>query len=203
MMRQGIAFFDSTLTRFGVLNWLRENQAVIASVFAMSIRATGALLTIAVFSLAARGMTADEFGQLAVWFNALSLLAVAAVFGQDTLIARSWGEYSGRGEHGLARRAYRFGWRVTIFSSALFMLGLLLVAPFVDPRIPSAALYAGAAFLLVQTLLHYSSHSSRVLVGFVVSEVNREVTLKSCFSLSSPGRCFTAVSRPPNSFPPA
>jgi O-antigen/teichoic acid export membrane protein len=43
-------------------------------------------------------------------------------------------------------------------------------------RIAPTALYAAATFLFAQTLLHFSSHSSRVLVGFVVSEVNRELT---------------------------
>ena len=76
-----------------ILDLLRGQRAAVASVFAMSIKAAGALLTIAVFTLAARALSADEFGQLAIWFNALSLLAVAAVFGQDTLIARSWGDW--------------------------------------------------------------------------------------------------------------
>ena len=142
----------------------------------MGIKAAGALATIGVFTLAARAMSADEFGRLAIWFNAVSLLAVAAVFGQDTLIARSWGEYSGRGEHDVARAAYRFGWRVTLSSSAIFALGLLVGAPLADAGVALDARVAAAAYLLTQTLLHYSSHSSRVLVGFVISEINRELT---------------------------
>ncbi len=159
-----------------LIEQLRGQRAAVASVFAMGIKAAGALATIGVFTLAARAMSADEFGQLAVWFNAVSLLAVAAVFGQDTLIARSWGEYSGRGEHDVARAAYRFGWRVTLLSGAVFALGLLAGAPLADDRIALGAREAAAAYLLAQTLLHYSSHSSRVLVGFVVSEINRELT---------------------------
>jgi O-antigen/teichoic acid export membrane protein len=136
----------------------------------------GALMTIGVFTLAARAMSTDEFGQLAIWFNAMSFLAVAAVFGQETLIARSWGEYSGRGEHGLARGAYRFGWTTTVASGAIFSVALLALAPLTTVKIAPATLYAGAAFLFAQTMLHYSSHSSRVIAGFVVSETNRELT---------------------------
>ena len=175
-MRQAREIFDLLAPRFPVLERLRARKTALASVFAMSIRAAGALLTIAIFTLAARAMSADEFGQLAVWFNAMSLLAVASVFGQDTLIARSWGEYSGRGEHGVARRAYRFGWGGTVVSSTVFVVGLLVLAPVANLRIAPTALYAAATFLFAQTLLHFSSHSSRVLVGFVVSEVNRELT---------------------------
>lgn len=164
------------IKQFPILNRLRGQRTAFASIVAMSLRATGALLTIAVFTLAARALSADEFGQLAVWFNAMSLLAVAAVFGQDTLIARSWGEYSGRGEHGIARRAYRFGWCITIISGAIFALGLLVIANLAHVKVAPSALFAAAAFLFAQTMLHYSSHSSRVLVGFVVSEANREIT---------------------------
>jgi len=35
-------------------------------------------------------MSAHAFGEIAIWFNALSCLAVAAVFGQENLIVRSW-----------------------------------------------------------------------------------------------------------------
>lgn len=175
MTRQAIDFFQSALTRSPLLDRLREHKAAVASVVAMSIKAAGALLMIVVFTLAARAMSANDFGQLAVWYNAVSLLAVAAVFGQDTLIARLWGEYSGRGEHAAARSAYRFGRRVTIVSAAVFVLGLLLVTPIIGVKIAPEALFAVAAFLFAQTFLHFSSHSSRVVVGFVVSELNREM----------------------------
>jgi len=155
---------------------LRRYTTAIASVFALGVRASGALLTIAIFTVAGHAMAADEFGRLAVWFNAVSLLAVAAVFGQDTLIMRSWGEYSGRGEFGLARSAYRFGWRVTILSGLGFAVALLVVSRFVDARLSTLALFACPAFLFTQTMLHYSSNSSRAIVGLVVSEINRELT---------------------------
>lgn len=159
-----------------ILNRLRSQRTAFAAVFAMGIKAAGALLTIAVFTLAARAMSADDFGQLAVWFNAMSFLAVAAAFGQETLIARSWGEYSGRGEHEVAHGAYWFGLRTTVLSAALFVVGLLVLAPLAGVKVAPMALHAGAVFLFMQTMLHFSSHSSRVMVGFVVSETNRELT---------------------------
>lgn len=155
--------------------WLGSHRTAVAAVFAMGIKASGALLTLTIFTLAARAMSADEFGRLAIWFNALSFLAVAAVFGQDTLISRSFGEYAGRGDYAQAWGAYRFGWRMTLLSVAVFGVALLIAAPFVYPDIARSALLAGAFFLLAQTLLHYSSHSSRVAVNFVVSETGREI----------------------------
>jgi len=155
---------------------LGNQKAAFSAVLAMGVKGLGALLTIAVFTLAARAMSARDFGQLAVWFNAMLFLAVAATFGQDTLIARNWGEYSGRGDKEMARGAYWFGWRATAVSGAVFVAGLVLFAPLVAVEMAPAALFAGAAFMFAQTLLHYSSHSCRVIVGFVVSETNRELT---------------------------
>jgi len=159
-----------------ILERVLAQRAALAAVFAMGIKASGALLTICVFTLAARAMSADDFGHLAVWFNAMSFLAVAATFGQDTLIARSLGEYMGQGAHDVAGGAYRYGWRTTAISAFVFAAGVLVAVPLIGLDVPPAARIAAAAFLIAQTLLHYSSHSSRVLVGFVVSEANREVT---------------------------
>lgn len=150
-------------------------KTAVSAVAAMAIKASGALLTVAVFTMAARGMTSDEFGRLAIWFNALSFLAVAACFGQDTLIARSFGEYASKGDYAQAWGAYRYGWLMIVASALVFACGMLVLAPFFFPSLARTALLAGAFFLVTQTLLHYSSHSTRVIVNFVVSEVTREL----------------------------
>ncbi|WP_442753929.1 lipopolysaccharide biosynthesis protein [Methylocystis sp. JAN1] len=154
---------------------LAGREAAIAAVLALGIKAAGALLTLAVFTLAARAMSPDEFGRLAIWFNAVSFLAVAACFGQDTLIARSFGEYASKGDRSQAWGAYRYGWTMTIASGVVFAGAMLFLAPFFFPQLVRTALLAGAFFLLTQTLLHYSSHSTRVIVNFFVSEVSREL----------------------------
>jgi O-antigen/teichoic acid export membrane protein len=154
---------------------LKSRQAAMGAILATFIKGCGALLTLAVFTLAARAMSADQFGHLAVWFNAVSFLAVAAVFGQDTLIARSFGEYAGKGDNRLAWGAYRFGWLLTVASGLIFSVAMVLVGPVVFPKIWRCALFAPAFFLFTQTLLHYSSHSTRVIVNFVVSEITRDV----------------------------
>jgi O-antigen/teichoic acid export membrane protein len=159
-----------------IFSRILKQRTALASLVAMGIKGGGALMMIAVFTLAARAMAADEFGRLAVWFNAMAFLAVFATFGQETLIARSWGEFNGAGDPGLAWGAYAFGWRLTMISGAVVAAGLVIFAPFVNQSVAPITLYAIASCLFTQTLLHYSSHSTRVMVGFVVSEVNRELT---------------------------
>jgi len=158
-----------------ILERLQAKKNVVAAVFAMGIKGVGALLTIAIFTLAARAASAEEFGRLAIWFNALLLLAIVACFGQDTLIGRSWGEYCGRDDRAMALGAYRYGWRMLLGSAILFVAGLLVLGPRFDPSLSSTSLSALAAFMFAQTLLHYSSHSSRVIVGIAVSEIGRDI----------------------------
>jgi hypothetical protein len=65
--------------------FLAARQAMAGAILALAIKGGGAVLMIVVFTLAARTMSAHAFGEIAIWFNALSCLAVAAVFGQENL----------------------------------------------------------------------------------------------------------------------
>lgn len=155
---------------------LLRRRALTGSVAALTIKAGGATLSLAIFTIAARTMGAQQFGTLAIWYNALSFMAVAAVFGQETLIVRSWGEYTGSAQYGLARGAYVFGWRTTLISAALWGGAVWTAAMFRGAGVPLSSVAAACAFLVAQTLLHYSSHSCRSIAGFLASESNRELT---------------------------
>ncbi|MGI3902142.1 MAG: lipopolysaccharide biosynthesis protein [Janthinobacterium lividum] len=143
----------------------------------LALKVTGTSLMMGIFLLAARSMSPQGFGQLAVSFNALSFLAVLAVFGQDVLVVRSWGEYTSAEAHGLALGAYRFGWIVVTVSAVGFGLVTLAVGilnPYYRFSLVEAA--AGSAFLTAQILLLFAAQTTRVVVNFMVSETNRELT---------------------------
>ncbi len=161
--------------RLSVLTAWMKSRPVAAAIAAMSIKSAGSLMTLAIFTLAARAMTADEFGRLAIWFNAIGFLAVAAVVGQDTLIARSFDEYVARNDPAQAWGAYRFGWMLTLASGVVFAGAMVVFAPMLFSGVTQPTLLAGAFFLFTQTILHYSSHSTRPIAGFLVSETSREL----------------------------
>ena len=162
---------------FGKLNaFLRARQAMAGAILALAIKGGGAVLMIVVFTIAARTMSAHAFGEIAVWFNALSCLAVAAVFGQENLIVRSWAEYANRSQFGLMAGAYRFGWMTSAAATLFACVALIIGAQFISKPLPLPALGAAVAFLTAQAMLHYSSHSCRTIHGFRVSEFNRELT---------------------------
>lgn len=156
--------------------FLRTRQAMAGAILALAIKGGGAVLMIVVFTIAARTMSAHAFGEIAVWFNALSCLAVAAVFGQENLIVRSWAEYANRRQFGLMAGAYRFGWMTSAAATLLACVALIIGAQFINKPLPLPALGAAVAFLAAQAMLHYSSHSCRTIHGFRVSEFNRELT---------------------------
>jgi O-antigen/teichoic acid export membrane protein len=157
------------------IDFFARHRTAVSAITAMAIKGAGALLTVAIFAIAARAMSAEDFGRLAMWFNTVSFLGITAVFGQDTLIARSFGEYAGKKDFGLAWAAYRFGWIMTVASGAFFAITLLMIGPKVAPKVGCYALIGPSLYLFTQTILHYSSHSTRVMVNFLVSEITRDV----------------------------
>ncbi|HLH49075.1 MAG TPA: lipopolysaccharide biosynthesis protein [Roseiarcus sp.] len=159
------------LARFALMQ-----RAMVGATLTLGIKASGALLMIAVFTLAARSMSTARFGEIAMWFNALSCLAVASVFGQDTLIVRSWGEYGEQGRPDLMVGAYRFGWATVAICAGLACAALLVADRLISAPLSGFALAAACAFLAAQIFQHYSSHSSRTIRGYVVSEPHRELT---------------------------
>ncbi len=154
-----------------------RRRAFAGSLATLAIKVGGTGLMMGIFLLAARSMSPQGFGQLAMSFNALSFLAVLAVFGQDILVVRSWGEYAGTAEHGLALGAYRFGFAV-VAGAAVGFGALAFVAAASNPYFPvtPAEAAAAAAFLSLQIVMLFTAQTTRVVVNFLMSELNRELT---------------------------
>ena len=93
---------------------------------AFLIKLGGSSLNIVMFTIAARVIGPAEFGQFAIWFNLVSFLAVIALCGQETLIVRSWNEYTHQRRYDLVRGAISFG-IVVCAAAALFWAGCVAV----------------------------------------------------------------------------
>ena len=154
-----------------------KRRAAVGSLAALSLKVAGTVLMMGIFFLAARSMSPMGFGHLAVSFNALSFLAVVAVLGQDLLMVRCWGEYATTGAHGLALGAYRFSGSVVVVSAlgfAALTFAVAVLNPFL--HVPPGEAAAAAAFLAMQVLLLFTAQTTRVILNFLVSETNRELT---------------------------
>lgn len=139
----------------------------------LGLKVSGSLLAFVLYSVAARGMSRDDFGLFTVWFSAMSFLAVVAVAGQELLFVRSWNEYVQSERHGLARGALAFGTRATVLFGAA-LSALVVSSALFGVALPLAL--AAALFLLTQTALLFSSHAGRTVVGILNGDFHREVT---------------------------
>lgn len=158
-----------------IVSALRNRRATLGSLLTLSIKGGGTVLMALIFLLVARASSPADFGELAVSFNALSFLAVFAIFGQDTLIVRCWSEYAGR-DNGLARGAYWFGWRIVGLCAVVSCAAALLFGLFGPFKFTLLEIVAGCAFLAMQICLAYSSNTCRHILTFVISEPHRELT---------------------------
>lgn len=154
---------------------LAGDRTAHGAALALGFKVAGSGLAILMFGVAARLMGADKFGQFAILFNIASFLAVAACLGQETLIVRSWSEYVAKNAFDLARGAFQFGWIIIAVSILVFAAGLWTTGAVGWLKSDRAGLIAAAVFLGAQTALHFSSHSSRMIAGFAVSETYREI----------------------------
>jgi O-antigen/teichoic acid export membrane protein len=151
-----------------------ENKTAQGALVAFAIKVGGSFLNIVMFTIAARVMGPVEFGHFAIWFNAVSFLAVIALCGQETLIVRSWSEYIQHRQFDLARGAVSFGLAVCV-AAALFWAGSVVVGSMAMGWATSAGLVIAAClFLIVQTVAWYSSNVARTIVGFRFGEGLRE-----------------------------
>lgn len=141
---------------------------------AFLIKLGGSSLNIVMFTIAARLIGPAEFGQFAIWFNLVSFLAIIALCGQETLIVRSWNEYTHQHRYDLARGAILFGLVVCI-SAALFWAGCVAVGSSLAGWANSWGLVVAAClFLIMQTMACFSSNLARTVVGFLLGESCRE-----------------------------
>jgi O-antigen/teichoic acid export membrane protein len=145
------------------------------SATAMAIKFTAAIVGFAMFALSSRYMEPASFGSLAIIFNAISFLSVIALCGQETLIARSWDEYTGSDRPALARGALTFGATLVLVVAFLMALTVALVWPAWDRTVSLSLVMAACAFLFAHSIMQFLGQFSRVAAGVVIGEIPREL----------------------------
>lgn len=143
----------------------------------MAITGLGAIVSFAMFSIAARWLGPEEFGRFSAWFSAASFLAVLAGAGQETLIVRTWAEYTTRGQHGLARGAVLFGLSVTLLGSLLVASLFVAGSELLDHD--TAITLAAGLFIVSQALSHFGTNASHNIVGYFIGQGSADVTWRA------------------------
>jgi O-antigen/teichoic acid export membrane protein len=156
--------------------------ALRGATLSLALKVAGSVLNVVMLTLAARSMGPQEFGEFALWFNAVSFLAVVAGGGQEKLVIRSWNEYLGSGQFGLARGALVIG-AATSAVVALLVAALCLV-PALLTNAPASLLVTASLFLILQTVYTYSLHATRAILGVGHSDVH-EITWRMVVILAA------------------
>jgi O-antigen/teichoic acid export membrane protein len=151
------------------------NGVLKGSATALAIKLAAAVVGFAMFALSSRYMEPASFGSLAIIFNAMSFLSVIALCGQETLITRSWDEYTGSNRPALARGALTFGATVVVVVAFLVAVAVALAWPAWDRAVPIPLVLAACAFLFAHSALQFLGQFSRVAAGLIVGETPREL----------------------------
>jgi O-antigen/teichoic acid export membrane protein len=129
-------------------------------------------LAFALFSLAARTMSADQFGDFATWLSIAQIAAVAGLVGQELLLVRFLNEYQVRGETDLTKGVLLS----SLKNSAIGMLISIAAIAAVGWLRGEwwLLILSVSAFAAVNSGLMLGSQIARSLVSILMGEGNRE-----------------------------
>ena len=150
---------------------------------AILIQVSAGVVAFAMLSVAARTMSADEFGHLAMWLSITQMGAVIAVFGQEMFILRSLNEFGVAKEPSLARGALSYtGWIVAVLPLTC-AVGVFLVGHFVLHESVGLMLAAGL-YLVANSIVGVGGHIARYARGMLLAEGTRELSWKTLTTIA-------------------
>ncbi|MET0256987.1 MAG: polysaccharide biosynthesis C-terminal domain-containing protein [Methylobacterium sp.] len=148
-----------TLLADRAADWVRR-PAIRGIVGVVVLKAGIIAFNFALIFLAARLLGAHDFGTYSLLFSAAGLCCVAATFGQQMLVMRSWSEYGAARDAGLLKGALLFSTAVCGVGALLVGGGFLLMA-----GDAGAVVWPVAGYAALLTLVLYTSHLVRSAVG--------------------------------------
>lgn len=176
-MSQSSAKSRSLAAILGVL--FERGRRNVAQGLAVSIliQAGGGLVAFAMFSLAARVLSSEDFGHLATLLSVSQMGSIIAIFGQEMFILRSLNQYTVADQPDLAKGAL-------LFSTAIVCVGPVLLSVlagfgFLAFGISLKLVTAMGLFLVASSVLALTSHIARSIVGIITSDGLREVFWRS------------------------
>jgi O-antigen/teichoic acid export membrane protein len=128
----------------------------------------------AMFSLAARSMSSNDFGDLAMWLSVAQIACVIGLFGQEMLMVRSLSEYSVANQPGYIKGILLFGNGVGLSLAIVACLAVTGFAWLARHDSPTLIL-AVALFMIANAAIMLGSQIARSLVGILMGEGSRDL----------------------------
>jgi O-antigen/teichoic acid export membrane protein len=146
-------------------------QGLVATIV---LQVVGAVVSFAMFLLAARALTSVDFGHLSMWLSVCQMAGIVAVLGQEMFILRSLNEYTVAARPDLAKGSLVFSLSIVCTVPTVFALAMSLCGVLVFNETPSLMMATGL-YLIASSLIAVSSHIARFSVGIVLADGMREL----------------------------
>jgi len=131
----------------------------------------------AMLSLAARAMSAHDFGHLAMWLSITQMGGVFAVFGQEMFVLRSLNQYAAADSPELAHGAALFSLQIVSVIPVLTATCLFLTGSFLLQESKSL-MVAASLYLVANSIIAFGSHLARFAVRTLLTDGTRELLWK-------------------------
>ena len=138
------------------------------------LKVASGLVAFAMFSLAARSMSPEDFGNLAMWLSVTQIACVIGLFGQEMLVVRSLSEYSVANQPGHCKGILLFSNGIALGLSILASLAVIGFAGLSRHDSPPLLL-AVALFMIATSAIMLGSQITRSLVGILLGEGSRDL----------------------------
>lgn len=144
-------------------------RGIISSI---GVKVGAAVSSFLLLMMAARVLDDATFGQFAMIFSIASMLGIFAAFGQEMFVIRLWNEYGAAKKYGLLKGGIIFG--LGICAAGGILSAAAIGAFLVFTQTWSLAISAGL-FVLIYTVLLFTSHLCRAMVGVPMGDGTRDV----------------------------
>jgi O-antigen/teichoic acid export membrane protein len=151
------------------------NQGVVLTI---GLQFGGAIVSFAMYSLAARILSPEDFGHLAMWLCVCQMGSVMAMLGQEMFILRSLNEYAVSKQPELAKGALLFSVGIVALVPLLLAAIIGSVGVFLLGETPRLMIATGL-FLIACSSISLSSHIGRSTISVLLAEGMRDFFWRS------------------------
>ncbi|WP_398475792.1 lipopolysaccharide biosynthesis protein [Tardiphaga sp.] len=151
------------------------NQGVVLTI---GLQFGGAIVSFAMYSLAARILSPEDFGHLAMWLCVCQMGSVIAMLGQEMFILRSLNEYAVSKQPELAKGALLFSVGIVALVPLLLAAIIGSVGVFLLGETPRLMIATGL-FLIACSSISLSSHIGRSTISVLLAEGMRDFFWRS------------------------
>lgn len=170
-----ISAIHKARTLLGSLVDRHLNQGVVLTI---SLQFGGAIVSFAMYSLAARILSPEDFGHLAMWLCVCQMGSVMAMLGQEMFILRSLNEYAVARQPELAKGALLFSVGIVALVPLLLAIIIGSIGVFLLGETPRLMVATGL-FLIACSSISLSSHIGRSTISVLLAEGMRDFFWRS------------------------